>query len=63
MCNDIVSLLETKGYIDTSKAMNNDQYINNAAAKAGQIIGKAVFGAFVGTIIEDSPLSLITILI
>lgn len=60
---DIVRLLETKGYIDASKAMNNDQYINSAASKAGQIIGKAVFGVFVDKAFEGSALSLLAILI
>lgn len=61
--NDIVKLLEIKGYIDASKAMDNNQYINNAASKAGQIIGKAVFGVFVDKAFESSALSLLAILI
>lgn len=61
--SDIVRLLEAKGYIDASKAMNNDQYIKNAASRAGDVIGKAVFGLFVDKAFEGSALSFLTILI
>lgn len=61
--DDILSLLQRIGYYDATKTITNDEYIHVAASKAGQIIGKALLGAFVGTIIEDSPLSLITVLI
>lgn len=61
--SDIVRLLEAKGYMDASKAMNNDQYIKNAASRAGDVIGKAVFGLFVDKAFEGSALSFLTILI
>ena len=61
--DDILNLLQRNGYFDASKSITNDQYIHSEASKAGKIIGKALLGAFVGTIIEDSPLSFITILI
>ena len=60
---DIVGTLQRKGYFDASKAINHDQYIQRAAAKAGNIVGKAVFGTFVEKALEGSALSLITLLI
>lgn len=60
---DIVGMLQRKGYFDTSKAITNDQYIQRAASKAGNIVGKAIFGTFVEKAFEGSALSLITLLI
>ncbi|MCL4475337.1 MAG: hypothetical protein M1508_03800 [Nitrospirae bacterium] len=60
---DIVGTLQRKGYFDTSKAITNDQYIQRAASKAGNIVGKAIFGTFVEKAFEGSALSLITFLI
>lgn len=60
---DIVGMLQRKGYFDTSKAITNDQYIQTAASKAGNIVGKAIFGTFVEKAFEGSALSLITLLI
>lgn len=61
--DDILSLLQRIGYYDATKTITNDEYIHSAVSKAGQVIGKAVFGAFVGEAFEGSALSLITILI
>lgn len=61
--NDILVLLEDRGYLDISKALNNDQYIKKAASKAGDVIGKALFGVFVDKAFEGSALSFLTILI
>jgi len=60
---DIVSLLQRKGYFDMSKAMTNDQYIQTAASKAGNIVGKSIFGAFAGVALKETPLSFLAILI
>jgi len=60
---DIVSLLQRKGYFDPSKAINNDQFIHQAASKAGDVVGRAIFGTFVEKALEGSALSLLTILI
>ena len=38
---DIINLLQRKGYFDTSKAATNDQYIHSAVAKASNIVVKA----------------------
>ena len=60
---DIVSLLQRKGYFDTSKAITNDQYIRGAVSKAGQVVGKAVFGSVVEAALEGSALSFLAFLI
>jgi len=60
---DIVSILQGKGYFDTTKAATNDQYIHGVAAKAGHLVGKAVLGAFVQEALEGSALSLLAVLL
>ena len=59
----ITEFLTEAGYFDQSKATTNDEYIHNAASKAGQWAWKAVFGAFADIAMQGSPLSLITLLI
>jgi len=61
--NTITDFLAEAGFFDQSKAITNDQYIHNAASKAGHLAWKALFGAFAGAAMEGSPLSLITLLI
>jgi len=61
--NDIVDLLQRKGYFDASKAINNDEYLQRAAEKAGNIIGKSMFSTFAGMALEKTPFSFLTILI
>jgi copper chaperone CopZ len=60
---DIVNMLQRRGYFDASKAITHDQYIQKAASRAGDIVGKAIFGTFVDMALEGSALSLITLLI
>ena len=60
---DIISVLQRKGYFDTTKAATNDEYIHTAASKAGQLVGKAVLGAFVQQALEGSALSLLAVLL
>ena len=60
---DIISLLQRKGYFDASKALTNDQYLQSVASKAGNVVGKAIFGTFVEKALEGSALSHITLLI
>lgn len=35
--NDIVNLLQRKGYFDHSQAVTNDEYIRNAASRVGEL--------------------------
>jgi copper chaperone CopZ len=60
---DIISLLQRHGYFDASKALNDDQYLQSVASKAGNVVGKAIFSTFVEHALEGSALSLITLLI
>ena len=59
----ILNTLENEGLFDSSKAGSCDQYINEAASKAGQFLGKILFGAFVGNAFEGSALSYIAVFI
>jgi cation transport ATPase len=60
---DIVRLLERKGYFDSAKATTNDQYINTAAEKTGRVIGKVALGLAVEKAFEGSALSLLALLL
>ena len=60
---DIISLLERKGYFDRKKAMSNDGYFHKAAEKTGRVIGKAVLGMAIKKAFEGSALSFIGLLI
>lgn len=60
---DIVDVLQRKGYFDISKALTNDEYLQKAASKAGNIVGKSIFGTFAGMALEGTPLSFLAILI
>lgn len=61
--NEIINLLERKGYFDSSKALTNDDYIHQAASKAGAVIGKSIFSTFTGMALKETPLSFLAILI
>jgi hypothetical protein len=60
---DIIGLLERKGYFDRRKAESNEGYIQTAAEKTGRIIGKAALGIAIEKAVEGSALSLISLLI
>ncbi len=60
---DIVDILQRKGYFDASKALTNDEYIHKAVSNAGDMLGKSIFGAFLGMALKDTPLSFLAILI
>jgi copper chaperone CopZ len=61
--SDIVDILQTKGYFDSSKALTNDEYLHKAASKAGAVIGKSIFSTFTGMALERTPLSFLALLI
>jgi copper chaperone CopZ len=61
--DDIVGLLERKGYFDRSKATTNEAYIHSAAKNTGRLIGKAALGIALEKAFEGSALSLLSILI
>ena len=61
--DDIVNLLDRKGYFDKSKALTHDEYIHGAATKAGSFIGRSVLGSVLGTFLEGTPLALLAMLI
>ena len=60
---DIVGLLERKGYFDRTKATTNEGYIHAVAEKTGRIVGKAALGMAMEKALEGSALSLISLLI
>ncbi|MDA8091800.1 MAG: hypothetical protein M0Z61_16470 [Nitrospiraceae bacterium] len=61
--DSIIDILKNTGYFEPSKAISHDQYINRAASKAGQAIGRSIAGLVVGKALEGSALSLLTFLI
>ena len=60
---DIIGLLERKGYFDRTKATTDEGYIHTAAEKTGRIVGKAALGIAIEKAFEGSALSLISLLI
>ncbi|MGO9377163.1 MAG: HMA2 domain-containing protein [Dissulfurispiraceae bacterium] len=61
--DDIIDLLQRKGYFDKDKAVTHDQYIKGAASKAGSFIGRSVLGSVVGMALEGTPLAVLALLI
>lgn len=59
----LINLLEKTGYFKSDKALTNDQYIHGAASKAGRLVWDAVFGSFVGSALEGTPLSILSVLV
>ena len=59
----IMDILSRKGYFHPEKAVTSEKYINSSTEKIGQLVGKAVLGAFVEKAFEGSALSLITVLL
>ncbi|MGD9505058.1 MAG: HMA2 domain-containing protein [Syntrophobacteraceae bacterium] len=60
---EILDLLHEKGFFDVSRVVTSDQYVKTACSKAGQLVGKALFGLFVEKAFEGTPLALLTVLI
>ncbi|MEW5744573.1 MAG: HMA2 domain-containing protein [Nitrospirota bacterium] len=60
---EIIGLLQRKGYFDSAKAATNDQYIHSAVTRAGNLVTRVVFGSVVEKTFEGSALSLLTYLI
>ena len=59
----ILNALTQKGYVDPSKAVTNDEYVQAAVSKAGGVVSKALLSLFLNLALEDSALSLLTVLI
>ena len=59
----ILNTLENEGLFDSSKAVSHDRYIHKSASKAGQIIGKFLFGAVVEKAISNAGLALVKAMI
>ena len=57
--NIILSTLENEGFFDSSKVVSQDQHIHKSASKAGQLLGKFLFGAVVEKTIENAGLILV----
>jgi hypothetical protein len=59
----ILNTLENEGHFDNSGVVSCDQYIGQAASKAGRLLGKVLFGAFVERAFQGSALSYLAALI
>jgi copper chaperone CopZ len=59
----ILDILKRNGYFDDSKVVTNDQVIEAAVSKAGEMVSKALVGLFLEKAFEGSALSLLTVLI
>lgn len=59
----LLDILCTRGIFDSSKAVTNDQFIQNSALKAGNVVYKAFLGVIVEQVLQGSPLALLGLLI
>jgi hypothetical protein len=60
---EILEIFEENNYLDKSQVMANDKYFQTAASKAGQAVGRALFGWAVGRALEANGLSFLAVLI
>ena len=61
--DEILKVLEDNGYFDKTQAMTNDKYVQRAASKASEAVGKALFGWVVGNALKANGLSFLAALI
>ena len=61
--SEILEVLKKNGYFDDSKVVTAEQHIQSATAKAGQAIGKALFGLAIEKAFEGSGLTILAALI
>ena len=59
----ILNELSQKGYVDPSRAVTNDQCVEDAICKAGGVVSKALLSLFLEKAFEGTGLSLLTALI
>jgi copper chaperone CopZ len=60
---DIISLLERKGYLDRTKANANNKGMQNSALTAGHTIPKSLVSIVIGMALSDTPLSFLGLLL
>jgi len=60
---DILSALLRGGFYHPDKTVTNDQVIHQATATVFNVEAKAVSGAFIGTALQGTGLSLLTLLL
>jgi copper chaperone CopZ len=60
---EVIDLLEKAGHFRPEKALTNDEYIHDAASRAGKLVWDAVFGSFVGAALEGTPLAMLSVLV
>ena len=56
---DILCLLDRRGYCDRGKALTNDACIENATIGVGKTIFKTMAGALIGKALAETPLSIL----
>jgi hypothetical protein len=61
--DEILKVLEDNGYFDKTQAIKNDKYLQKAASKTSEAVGKALFGWVVGKALEANGLSFLAVLI
>jgi hypothetical protein len=61
--DSVLDILRQNHYFDDTKAITNEEYIQNSVSKAGRSFGKAVFGWVVGKAIEDTGFAILAALI
>jgi hypothetical protein len=60
---EILEIFEENNYLDKSQVTTTDKYLQTAASKASQAVGRALFGWAVGRALEANGLSFLAILV
>lgn len=60
---NILSLLDTHGFMDMSHITHNDPYVEETMSKAGEVVQKAALGLVLDQLFAGTPLSLLTVLL
>lgn len=59
----ILSVLSREGYMDLSRAMSHQQYVEAAFAKVGKEASKALLGYAIDCVLQGTPLAVVAALI
>jgi copper chaperone CopZ len=60
---ELVEQLQLNGLFESDKAMSNQEFFQSTAAKAGEAVGKGIFGWAVGQAAQKAGLSFLAVLV
>lgn len=60
---EILEVLRERGHFDPSRAVTNEQVIEDSFSKGGKWLSRAILGLVVDRVFQGTPLSLLTVII